>query len=502
MNDMDVRMCLATGVVPLAGELRPFAPVVNPPEQGWRWIDVNELDRPIPVQDLRRACLVHMRDVIAEGDFLTERVPASMIESIAFPTEQVGTDWVARSASFEGLPGKLPNAEVVAHLKFTEVEAEGDSESPSKTAVSPTEADRVAGVFTTLLAAGEASPSAMEILGEVSLPERQVVLGLIHDAVPVEPEALGLCLDILGDPAWHGGFDPLELLEAMRSRLTDVIEADRVQGWAVYVAEVLRNLRDAGEDTLLDAGDVLLRALQLVLRTTPLTVREINNQIVARRDSVGPMVGQLSRAFAAWYEGFGALTGAVKTRPEIYSIGSRSVVGSSHYPLKFTIEHRKDQTGFGRATLLMECDREILSHVVRPGPEFMEAYYATETVCKAKGWSLSYDGESGRMQLAVGDRLIKAHLISEREICWWAAMPAGKRPRARSWPKGFLESVFKAASTCRCTIASAKGFPNFEFKSYQLLGTMDRAEVGFHIEAISDAMDRIDELSRVAQKVE
>ena len=239
-----------------------------------------------------------------------------------------------------------------------------------------------------------------------------------------------------------------------------------------------------------------------MLRTTPLTVREIDNQITARGDSVGPMVGQLSRVFAAWYEGFGALTGAVKTRPEIYSIGSRSVVGSSHYPLIFTMEHRSDQTGFGRATVLLEGGREILSHVVRLGPEFMEAYYATETVCKGKGWSLSYDGESGQMLLAVGDRVIRAHLISEKEIFWWATMPAGKRPRARSWPKGFLENVLEVASTCRCTISSAKGFPILEFKSYQLLGTMDRAEVGWHIEAIIDGMERIDVISRLAQKVD
>ena len=500
MNDMDVRMYLATGVVPRAGEARPFAPEVNPPEQGWRWIDVNELERPIPVQDVRRACLVHMRGIDADGDYLTDRVPASLIDAIAFPTEQVGTDWVARSASFEGLPGDLPSPEAIAHLKFTEAETEDNLGSPSNAAAPPVEADRVAGVFVTMLAAGEMGPSAMKTLVDVRLPDRGLIVDLIHDAVSVEAPALELCFEILSEPAWHGGFDPIELLEAMRARLAQVIEADRVQGWADYVGEVLKNLRDAGKDTLQDAGDVMLRALQLVLRTTPLTVREVDNQIAARGDSVGPRVGQLSRLFAAWYEGFGALTGATKTRSEIYSIGSRSVTGSIHYPLNFTIDRRSDKTGFGQATLLLEGDHEVMSHVVRPGPEFMEAYYATETVCKAKGWSLSYAGDSGQMQLTVGERLIKAHLVSEGEICWWATMPAGKRPRARSWPKGFVESVLETASTCRCVISSSKGFPNLEFKSYQLLGTMDRAEVGFHIEAISDAMDRIEELSRVALK--
>jgi len=499
MNAMDVRMCLATGVVPCAGELRSFAPEVNPPEKGWRWIDVNKLDRPIPVQDVRRACLVHMRGVIVDGDYLTERVPASLIDAMAFPTEQVGTDWVARSATFEGLPGELPSPEAIAHLEFAEADTGDKPGSPSKMAP-PTEADRVAGVFATMLAAGEMRPSAMKTLMTVSLPDRGLIVDLVHDAVTIETPALDLCFEILSEPAWYGGFDPIELLEAMRARLAQVIEADRVQGWADYIGEVLKNLRNAGKDTLLDEGDVLLRALQLVLRTTPLTVREVDNQIAARGESVGPNVGQLSRLIAAWYEGFGALTGTVKTRSEIYSIGSRSVTGSSHYPLNFTIEQRSDQTGFGRATLLLEGDREVMSHVVRPCPEFMEAYYATETVCKAKGWRLSYVGDSDQMQLTVGDHLIKAHLVSEGEICWWATMPAGKRPRARSWPKGFVESVLETASTCRCVISSSEGFPNFEFKSYQLLGTMDRAEVGFHIEAINDAMDRIDELSRVALK--
>jgi len=502
MNDMDVRMCLAKGVVPLPSETRQFAPEVNPPDQGWRWIDVARIDRPIPVHDVRRACLVRMQGMISDGNFLNERVPASFIASIAFPTEQLGTDWVARSASFEGLPSNLPSVEVKTHLQFRQAKPTDHSTARAKAAVLPTEADRVGGVFTSILAAGEASPNAMISLAEVNLPDRGLVLGLIHDTVSVESPALDLCFEILGDPAWHGGFDPLELLEAMRSSLTEVTETDRVQAWAVYVGEVLRNLRDAGGGTLLDTGDVLLRALQLVLRSTPLTVREIDNQIAARGDSVGPMVGQLSRFLAAWYEGFGALAGAVKKRSEIYSIGCRSVVGSSSYPLEFTIEYEKDRTGLGRAVLLLESGHEILSHVVRPRPEFMEAYYATETVCQENGWSLSYDDESGLMRLTVGDRVIEADLISEREICWCATMPAGKRPRARKWPKGFLESVLEAASTCRCTISSTSGYPQLEFRSYQLLGTMDRAEVGFHIEAISHAMDQIEAISCAVQKVD
>jgi hypothetical protein len=201
---------------------------------------------------------------------------------------------------------------------------------------------------------------------------------------------------------------------------------------------------------------------------------------------------------AGWYEGFGALTGAAKARPEIYSIGCRTAAASSRYPLSFSIDTRANEAEFGKETILLEGDCRILSHIVRPTAEFMEAYYATKTVCEEKGWTLSFDSDSGDMQIKVGSRIIKARLVSEGVICWRASMEACKRARARTWPKGFIESVLEASSACRCVISSENGYPDLDFKSYQLLGTMDRDEVGFHIQAISEALDRMDELSILA----
>ena len=495
MNDMDVRMCLATGVVQRARDTRPFAPDVNPPAKGWRWIDPETLDRAIPVRDPKRACLIRLRGLEFDGNFLDEPVPASMIAEIAFPSRQAGEDWVARSSTFDGLPGSLPTPTAIPSLMFEEADTEQQLKSEQSVRSSPTESDRVAGVFTTMLAEGGASADSVESLAEASMPGRDRLLDVLHQSLDVRRESLALCLEILAEPRWTDGFDPLELLEAMRDGLSETIAAERVEGWAAYVGDVLRNLRDAGPDTLLDAGNILLRALQLVLRTAPLSVREINHQIEARGRAVGTQVGQLARLLAAWYEGFGALTGVAKTRPEMYSIGSRIAAHSEHFPLRFSVERSPDRTGFGRSVRLLEDGKTVVDIVERPSAEFMEAYYATETVCESKGWSLAPTGGADTMRITVDDRLIEARLVSDGEICWHAKMVAAKRPRARTWPKGFVDRVLEVATDCKCVISSPNGYPDLEFKSYQLLGTMDRTELGFHIQAISSAMERMDRLS-------
>lgn len=488
MNDMDVRMCLATGVVPLPEETRLFAPGFNSLDEGWRWIDINVPLEPVAVQNDRRACLVHMPGVRLDGEFLGERVPASMIESIGFPNALLGDDWIARSAGLEGLPSKLPNAQVVDNVEYIVLDAETASAKWSRPAVIPTEQDRVAGVLTVLLAAGEIRPSAMQRLCETRMVERPLILDLINEPEVAGTDAINLCLDILGDTRWYGGFDPCELLDEFKIKLTEVIEEDIVHKWCDYVGKLLRNLCDEKENSLLDDKSILLRALQLVLRTAPLSVREIDSQIAVRKDSVGPRVARLARAFASWYEGFGALAGDSKKRPELYSIGSRVVVGSDQYPLNFSITQQSDQEALRTTTLLLESDHKISSHTHDECTEYKEAYYRTRAACEDMEWNLSYDPELRRMRISIGTRLIFAELIEQNhKIHWWAST---RLPSSRKWTKSYYEKMLSAASQIQCNFSIPKGnYPDVVFNSYQLLTTMDREEIPYHINAILQAMD-------------
>lgn len=492
MDDRDVRTCLASGVLPPPSHFQDFAPELNPPEHGWGWIDPMVERPPIAVQKPRRACLICVPSAQSKSDYLNNSLPASLIESIAFQSEQAASDWIARSESFEGLPERLPTTHVLNELTFVETESPAESKATDFPQF-PTERDRVAGVITMILATGLACPAVMKKLAEVELPDRSLVSDLVAESVSVEEGTLASCLEEFANDTWAGGFDPMDLLDALKSRLVDVMDADRVEKWSGYVGEVLQNKREASPDALSDDGDVILRSLQMVLRTAPLTVREMEKQIAARGESVGRFVGQLSLALAAWYEGFAALTGTVKERPEVYSIGSRTAVGSDFYPLKFSVTTR-DGADLSWETVLLEGEREIASHVARPASQFLQAYYATETICAERGWQLAYDRDHERMQIEVGDHEIAARLHAGNQICWLVRLEL-RRKRARTWPKGFLEAVLETAADCHCNVSSSKGYPFLELRNYQLIGTMDREEVEFHIKNISDDATKITELS-------
>ena len=496
MDGRDVRTHLANGVVPGPVDTRPFAAELNPPEKGWRLIDPFNYSTPIPVRSAKHVCLVRLDhpSVRECEEFLTEeKIPASLIEAIAFQTEQAGNDWSVRTRSFPGLPHTLPQIETVdGNIEFCDAEIE-DHDTLEQREVSQDESDRIAGAFTTMLVSLTADPDTMSKFDNIDIPDRAFLVDFLADVAGQEPETIRCAMEILSGPDWAEGFDPTELLEALRLGLTPHLDPEQVDAWATYVGAVLNNTREALTDSLLDDRNILLRSLQLLLRSTPLSVAEIEKQIKIRATDVGDRVGQLSLVLAAWYEGFGALYGPAKERPDIYSIGCRTVVGSNRYPLVFSIQEEQGPD-LEFVTTLNEGDQLVCCHILRPDPELLRAYRIVESACSENNWELTYDREHELMRLSVDSQDIEAELTPDRELTWRTTMEAGKRPepRAQVWNEIFLRELLRVAYKFRCTCSSSpQGYPFLGFHSYQRLESLNDASISYHIQAISDAMELV-----------
>lgn len=497
MDGRDVRTHLANGVVPGPVDTRPFAAELNPPDKGWRLIDPFNHPTPIPVRSAKHACLVRLdhRSVREGEEFLTEeQIPASLIAAIAFQTEQTGNDWSVRTRSFPGLPHSLPEIETIdGNIEFCDAEIEDDG-APKKKSAAPSERDRVAATFTTILNSMDAVPDTMSVFAELEeMPDQIFLAGVLARVAGQEPETIQRAMEILADPSWAGGFDPIELLAALASGLTSRLDAETVEPWATYVGEVLNNTRQDALDSLLDEGDILLRALQLLLRSTPLSVAEIEKQLAIRGDAVGQRVGELSLALAGWYEGFGDLTGPAKEQPAIYSIGSRVAVGSNQYPLEFAIEDAEGPD-LELVTALHESGQPVCSHILRPTPEFLAAYRTAESVCSERGWAIEYDRSNESMSLSVDEQEITATVTPDGELAWRATMVAGKRKGARKWLEYFLMELLRVAARFRCLHSSPQGYPELELHSNQHMGSLAPSTVSQHIQAIVDATRLVKEI--------
>ena len=81
-------------------------------------------------------------------------------------------------------------------------------------------------------------------------------------------------------------------------------ETSKIEAWSSYVRAILDNATDANRYGLRDEGDLLLRSVQLMIRTSPLSVAKIDEQFRVYEGEIGEKVGALARILTGWYQEF------------------------------------------------------------------------------------------------------------------------------------------------------------------------------------------------------
>ena len=76
-------------------------------------------------------------------------------------------------------------------------------------------------------------------------------------------------------------------------------------------------------------------------------------------------------------------------------------------------------------------------------------------------------------------------------ICWGASWTWAGKGRQRTWKVAQYKAIARYASMSSCCLYTAD-FPRCELHAYQLLATMDHAEIEFQLKAIFDTIDRLE----------
>lgn len=503
LNAKSVRRCLATGVVSVPSVEEFFAPSHEVPCTSRQLLMDTDLRQAIKVFSAKDACVAELDLPVSEATTLEASIPVTLIKKLCFANRNIANDWAGRSKSFLGL-GPLPEIEVLDYLEFTEVERL-QIEEDARDGVSSHERSRqqVAGGMVLLLGAPHKNSHWMSKVANSSLPDRSLFESLLCEIFDLRELEVKKVLHVLEKKDLNsdtGIFEPRLMLDslcdALGSSENSELQISKLKAWSKYVGEVLDNTRDANPDEFSDGGDILLRALQLMIRTTPLSDSKINEQLHVYQGAIGNQVGSLAKILTGWYQGFSHLAEKAKLAP-LFSIGARIATGSPCYPLKF--EFSEDTSGtFDVQSSLSEQGVQVASVLEAPPPAVKEFFFAAQHVFNTQSchqvfggqaWTVDYSRQNREVHFSNGDELVVGTLDSEKLIRFSSSLSL-KRPRARGWVKNFESELLKIASELSCVLSST-GYPELSFHTHQLVSTKDHEEIVFHVKAIVDAKIKV-----------
>ena len=498
LNAKHVRRFLATGVIDLPVEADMFTSTFDHIGEGRRLLSEGDLGTIIEVVSVKDACVAQLSDrlVLDDPDMLNIPIPAFLIEGLLFSSVQQANDWSGRSKNFPGI-GPLPRTEFRQGLEFCKVDRSDSTDTSTGVAVDHgdlvTELQRLSGALIALLSSSNSGSEWMRSLAEEPLGRAHLadLLGTFCGQVS---ERIEKVLSILEMPEWGnqtGMFDVRAMLERLTAELSCDGDQEKVHAWSSYVVGVLDDARDADADEFLDAGDILLRALQFMVRTKPLSIENIDEQIRNYDGRIGRKVGTLARVLTGWYQGFLHLAGDAKESP-LYSIGSRIAAGCPDHPIHFEYD-QTDVGTFDVRSFLIEDGVELASHQDSPSPALKEFFHAAQSVFHDQDWRVEYSRLDREMHFRKGDDLVVGTIegsIGSGQCVHLKSVLDLKRPRARGWLKGFEGELLKLGHELRCAI-STPGYPEVSFHCHQLAATTDHDEILFHLEAIFEGKRKV-----------
>lgn len=518
LNAKAVRHILSRGVICVPGAEDSFAAEHDLVGKGRRVLAEADLENPLTVVSPKDGCVAEVsRELVGpDVEILAKPLPATGITKLIFATQGEADDWSGRSQNFSGL-GPLPETEAREGLRFEPPappeEDESDSQShapasdtaeagqpsdpghqpehpapseepevpeptdlPASSGEEPeiNEADHLAGGLLTLFETGFEGFEWMQGLASENMLNRATLARAIAAALEGDSEQVearvGRVLSILQEPEWNRDTGLLDA-QALLSRFADVLSGDdadseyagKVAKWSDYVCEILNGTADARADGLLDEGDILLRALQLMVRTKPMYVLDIDTQIDVRGPDLGKKVSAIARILAGWYQGFGGLPGAPKEDP-FYSVGCRIAAGLADYPVQLQVL-TEDVGDYDTRYVLTAGDVALRGVRVSPSDLIAEVFDNARNATKEAGWELRYIREDSslqfvrRLEKVVGTiiesgKSVRIRLVNEFEL---------RRKSARGWLKGFPEKLMKlpADTDFRSTpsFPDPKGYP-------------------------------------------
>ena len=489
IHEGDLRSCLATGELRLPCKYKDFAPILND-ATGWGTIDLS-FNTSIEVADINRACLVTFRPDCKIGQRIERPLPADYISNISFFSKKAKDQWVARASMF-GLPKPIPAKLDLSSAETKLLQSNSITERwPECERPIISEEDRIAGSVVGLLLQGALKKDVIEHLLKIQVIHPIDLHQLCFKQFDCDTNLISMVLSILAEDRWQSGFDAQILLIELAKSLRPYFNNATLEPWVEYVGAILTNNKEARNDGLRDQGKIFLRALELFLRTSQPTISSMAEEVRARGTSVGASVAHLAIVFAGWFEGFGSTGDPVKAEPSLYSLGSRIVVSSNEFPLRFE-KCRLSNGAYSGEEVLLESGRRVASCVENIAPALMEAFYAAGTVCKNEGWAKPRLVEiSGEIEIEVQGLKIFGTLEHNEVLKWRISLLLNeKSKKIKTWPKGFLDRVLILASKEQCAFSSLNGYPNLEISYCQLLKTMDHDEIKYAMNIIQSGYNK------------
>ncbi len=511
LDQMDLRHFLTRGVIP-SPEDHPGGPGIPAGFSGDAWLQCDE-SQEFVVPAASKPCLVRLDFTVEEGEEKNRRVfPSSRITHVIFEDEETSADFTRRNSIFDDLPTAHFHTGVDPELRFRREEVPedgGEPESasePERGTDGPDQPGRAVGAVAGLLALGRVPHDVLKIIDTTGGCSRALVeqcLELLWGQEESSHSSIRFLLDLLADPGYSKGFDPLQLLDPIQEGLGNCVLSEEVLApWAHRCRDILENRIEADPRLLEDRGDLLLRSLMLVLRTSPLGVREL----AAWREhspSIGDRVHAAALLLSGWYQGFASQKDS-KTNPALYRYAScclAAEIGQEPQlnPTTELISETED-SGVRRYTL-RESGKEITVTVLVPDPGLMEAWFATMRARRELGdelkMELMVDRNCFEVRGAAGT--IIANLEETRLLRWRAEWSWKDRGRQRKWQARQYEEIARFSRQAKCSVYPIE-FPRCGLHLIQVLGTMDHEEVRFQLESILEALLGLDKLEMVIKK--
>jgi hypothetical protein len=507
-----VRGFLAKGVVRVPREQDVFATEQDLPQQGRRFLTDTDLDSPLSVIRPKDGCVAEVTgDFFGDDDeLLDQSFPATGITKLIFATEREASDWLARSRSFSGL-GPLPEVEAREGLIFKSSVGLGQdrpglaahesltSECPSEDNSEAIDLDHLAGGVVTLLETGFAGFKWMRRLESAEVVNRATLASSIAEEMSEDLEKnsarVNGVLSILQEPQWNrvtGLFDPQAMLDRFVENFSDDLADEgynkKIMSWSEYVRAILNGTGDARSNGFLDSGDIFLRALELLLRTSPMFVARIDEQEKVYGVALGQKVYAIARILAGWYQGFGDLAGAAK-EAKFYSIGCSIVAGSEDCPVSFSVLS-EDEGFFDTKYLLCASDSALSEYLASPPNAIKGFFHNAQIATEQVGWEVSYCRKDLSIHFTRESDEIVGTVVDDSRVRLQIDLKL-RRKGARTWLKGFQDELLKLSYDLRCTPSSPAGYPDLLLHCHQLISTTDHDEILDHLEALAEGKKRL-----------
>ena len=380
--------------------------------------------------------------------------------------------------------------------------------------------DRILGAFGAYLQDGEMTEEILSFLS-TSLQDntnaagwRNSISGLIQKVIGTDSEnvatkkLIDLILELLSEAKWSQGFSGIEMLNELCDRYSDRSwlidsydsgDANLVDSYYEKLrTAVLPGFTDILSDTklappklLTDGGDILLRSFLLVLRTSPLSLAELE-----KWDSLEPApqskVRTIARILTGWYEGFSLQT-RVKQDAALYEFCTRALVNIANPkaldpPLDLQLNQTAD-SDYGRIIQLFESSVCIAKVVVKPDDAILELYHAVRQIQVDSNYVV-LNPETNEINVTFESVEITGSISDCGRFVRWLAS-YGLPLKGSVWQKSHYEAIAKIARCSQCALYTTEEYPICNAHFYQLRETNDQPEMEFHLEELSKCITQL-----------